>query len=246
MKRILWIVSIPAALLTTWLVSQYSIDETAERIQRTGRDDRHEFDRFQLEGFEHTQFKEGRKLFTLYCKEITHRKMKIGPLTVNPVKEIKMSKAHIQLFPRVDKGPPSDKPDEDLTQHSQASPTPIISQPFVDGLKKMLGDRELGFVSRIVIADFTLDVSGYGRTQARIHAGKATLGAESPDARLDNGFSIVAQNGQRLVADKAVWDQDKRAFHIPKGYVLTDEKGRRQASNAFFGIDAAGQIIQVP
>ncbi len=245
MKPVLWVVLIPAALFTTWLAYQYSIDETGEEVQQTGRDDGYEFDRFQLEGFEHTQFKEGRKLFTLSCKEITHRKRKIGPLTVNPVKEIKMSKVHIELFSQVDESP-SENPDEDLNRHTEASPTPIISQPLVGGLKKMLGDRELGFVSRIVIADFTLDVSRNGQKQARIRAGKAILGAESPDARLDNGFSIVAQNEQRLVANKAVWDRDKRAFHIPKAYVLTDVAGQRRASNAFFGIDASGRIIQVP
>ena len=55
------------------------------------------FDKFHSSGVVHGYYKHGKKIFTLKADQISHRKRKLGPFTINPVKEIVMVNVQIEI-----------------------------------------------------------------------------------------------------------------------------------------------------
>ena len=58
------------------------------------------FDRFYLTDVEYSQYEGAEKLYTVHVDEVTQRKWQIGPYTVNPIKEIKMTNLRIEVAER--------------------------------------------------------------------------------------------------------------------------------------------------
>jgi len=192
------------------------------------------FDKFHASGVVHSYYKDGKNIFTLWADEITHRKRKLGPFTINPVKEIEMVNVRIEIN--------QDK------QDNQKDDTPEkwndIFLPLSEMLKERMSARGLGFISRVVVKKIALTIFRMGQQQFTIAANRVTVGLKSPKVVL-HGFSITSRSGEQLTARKAEWRTDRKLFFIPRTYALRDEKGTTSGQRAFFTIDRSGRIKRV-
>lgn len=203
------------------------------------------FDKFSLSGIDYTHYNKGKKVFSIKSGKIVHRKRKVGPLTISPVKEIEMANVLIEIN--------LNKHYARNLQHDQKVQkagnleirSDIFPLPFSDILKETIHDERLGFISRVEIRRFDLKVLQMGQEQFSIAAKKVTLGLKSQKVLFQDGFSFVSVSGERLIAGKAQWDNKRKSFFIKGTYELRDEKGTTTGSRAFFTIDSSGKIKKV-
>jgi hypothetical protein len=106
-------------------------------------------DRLYIGGLDYSAYDGADAVYRVHADQIIHRKRKIGPLTLNPVKEIEIDGLRVDLFPRrAGRGP-------------GALPPPPRSLDAI--LRELLESKSLGFVSRVTLENMILeDRSGAG------------------------------------------------------------------------------------
>lgn len=243
MKKIAAFLFLLIGSFSVWMMKNKGYDNVDDTPVSKDKQFHTEFDKFKMSGIEHTYFEHGSKKFTFYCDELIHRKRKVGPITVNPIKEIQMRKVRIEL--NQDERRYSLIGDTAVKQYTAVSSPPIIPGSLNTELKKLLDDRGLGFISRGVMADFTLNVSRKGIKHFTVRADTVTMGFKSSETTFDHGLSIVTNNGDILTARKAIWNNDKNAFYIPKKFIIKNQDGANVFSNSFVTVNSVGKIIEV-
>ncbi len=209
------------------------------------------FDKFNVSDIDYTHYNKGKKVFTIKSGKIIHRKRKVGPLTISPIKEIAMANVSIEI--NLDKHYSQNLQHLQHNQKSQniqntdnlAKRSDIFPLSFADILKETIHDEQLGFISQVEIRGFGLKVLQTGQEQFTIAAKKVTLGLTSQKVLFRDGFSLISVNGERLIARKAQWVNKRKSLYIKGAYELRDEKGTTTGSKAYFTIDSNGKIKKV-
>ncbi len=209
------------------------------------------FDKFNVSGIDYTHYNEGKKVFSIKSGKIIHRKRKVGPLTINPVKEIEMAEVFIEInqnkhFSRNVQYVQYGKNEQKAQGESKIEKrSDIFPLSFSDILKKTVNDKRLGLISRVEIREFGLKVLQTGNEQFTITAKKVTLGLMSQKVLFRDGFSLVSVNGEQLIARKAQWENKRKSLYIKGAYELRGKKGTTTGKGAFFTIDSNGKIKKV-
>lgn len=188
-------------------------------------------DRFSASGMQHTVYDRGEKLYSLKADAIVHRKRKIGPLTINPVKELALQGVEIEIYE------PIDRTDEGF---SGASPVPIQEL-----LRKATSGNDLGFISRVTIAPLKLVYFREAEELFTLTAKSVKMGLDTSRVNFEGDFTIAAAAGDRLRAHAAEWLEDERRFSIAGPYLLESAEGAQTGAGALFTIDPAGRIRKI-
>jgi len=196
-------------------------------------------DRLYLRNVAYASYHGSEKVFSLEADDILHRKRKIGPLTMNPVKEVEMKGVRIRIY-RSDPAGGGD------------GPGPIGDRPEAEGIDLSIGSilreamtaKDLGFVSRVVIRPLHLTFFRGGEEAFSIAAGAASIGLEPDVLRFDHGFTLNERGGGQLVATSAEWRSDSRRLVVDGLYERRDAEGSRHGKRATFRIEPAGVLTE--
>lgn len=188
-----------------------------------------------------THFVKGKRVFTFEAEEVVHRKRKVGPLTINPIKELELTNVRIELH---DMDYLNTLKKFDSNTHDTMMDPQAIRLPLGQIFKKTFGDMQLGFVSRIIIRGITLEANQAGKGLFKLFAKKAEFKMRSMNVIFEEGFSLTGKNGQRLVTLRAEWKDKKAAFFIPGLFVFKTGQQEHASSNAYFSLQASGEIRQ--
>ncbi len=189
-------------------------------------------DRLYLRGVTYTSSSAGKRLFTLTADEIIHRKRKVGPLTLNPVKEIEMTGVLITVYREA--------------RNASAAQSPLDEPllPIREILEESLAAKGLGFVSRVIIKGLDLSVLRDAGRLFRIQAGTATAALESPVVRLADGVTLSTGAGEEIATRRAEWRGDTMRLSIPGSYVLRGGAGALEGKTAIFTVNPDGSLTR--
>lgn len=238
MKKIAIILFGLIGLFGAWLIKKDGSDNLVNKPVFVEKQFDAEFDKFSMSEIEHTIYEHGRKTFIFSCEELVHGKRKFGPITVNPIKEIQMLKVRIEVIQ-------DDSPKQDTDVDSLTSQPPIISKSLNKALKKILTNRDLGSISRVVMSNFTLNVSRNGGKHFTVRADTVRMGVKSSQAKFDHGFSIVTKTAEELSSKEAIWKGEKNAFYIPTDFRIKNAEGEYRSSKSLVTVNSAGKIIEI-
>ncbi len=191
------------------------------------------FDRFRLQGFEHTTYEGDEPVFTLRADEIVHRKRKIGPLTLNPIKEIVLQGVTIELRRS------SRRPRRGTGNDGQASSL----SPF---LEDMVSRKGLGIVTRLLINRLDVKVFRDDALQFSVTAASASVGLRDRSIHLEGGFQLQAGSGDRLRAREARWAGLEEVFRVAGSYVWFRSGEPIQGINGQFRVQEDGVLVREP
>ena len=152
-------------------------------------------DRLYVSGFDYAAYDGADPVFRVQARELIHRKRKFGPFTLNPVKEVELRGARVELFPpRRPRGDPG----------AAAAGAPPSLDLILQGA---LASKNLGFVSRVVLRDLEVDdrrsgdLSHLSAREAIWRPGEERLEVRGP-------FEIRDRSGVRSGRDASLsWDQ---------------------------------------
>lgn len=182
------------------------------------------FDRVYLRDVEQSSYEGGAKIWSLSAAEIIHRKRKLGPLTINPVKEVEMTGVRIEVDRR---GSAADE---------------SLDLPIQSILEKTLAAKELGFVSRVVVRHLDLIVLEDGQPFCTLEAGGASVGLEPALVRFSDGVTVTGRAGERLESADAEWRSADRRLVVKGGFRLRDASGLHAGRGGAFRIDPDGAL----
>lgn len=185
------------------------------------------YDRFLVRGVSHTASEEGRRIFSFEADEMIHRKRKVGPLTINPVKEMELTGVKLAIY-RSTNTPPSMDSD------------PAI--PLKAFVEKVGATKNLGLVSRILINDLEISVYRDDALQVTLVAGHATASGDSV-IDFEDGFRLTTAAGQELTARRARWDNHLNRLRIRGDYRLNDGGDVTTGTAARFALAPEGRIL---
>jgi hypothetical protein len=186
-------------------------------------------DSLRFKGLKHRFLGEGGEVFSFEASEVHHKKTKLGPLTLNPVKEIWMSDVRI----RIDVGSP-------LPEGGSSNPVPLSASKVI---QYVLKNHDLGFVRRVVIHRFESFFVRGDESLWELRAGKATLGLGAPRVLFENGFSLVSSQGHQLTAMEAEWRPDVRCIQVRGPFSAQVDEGRRRGKGGAFSLGRDGELI---
>ena len=169
---------------------------------------------------------EGEGTAFLEAREIVDRKRKIGPLTINPLSEIRMTDVTIEIEV------PPDDPGVDLVP-------PAIGNLLESGL----ASRGLSFPTRVVIEPFRLLVRREGAGW-ELRGSRMTLESASGDATFERGFSLRTQADHYLTGKKAKWVSGRKCLVVSGRYAVRDSDGARTDRGGVFRIDRDGRLLE--
>ena len=138
-------------------------------------------DRVVSSGFVYRSLDGDEQRFSVKIGELVHRRVKLGPLTVNPVTVVELSEVVMEV-------------NVDLYS---LSPREI--------LREALASRGIGMVSRITLQDLALVGSRDARTVIELSAEKLEFRARRSTVRLEGRFTVETAFGERLQANAAEW-----------------------------------------
>ncbi len=189
-----------------------------------------DFDQVRLGGVSSKILDDEQRLLTITVDSLVHRKRRLGPLTINPIKEIAISGVRLEIEspPRV--------------------PGVFGEGRFLTTLRKGIGEllsrHDLGFVSRIVIHE--LDIVGLreGRQVFAFHAGRLVMGVGDQAVSLEQGITVQTPSGERLDAWSGRWEPREQRLVVTKSF-LHRRKGKTvRGAEASFRFDRTGEIHQ--
>ena len=186
-------------------------------------------DRLRFKGLEYRFLGEGGEVFSFEAGEVDQRTTKLGPLTLNPVKEIWMSDVRI----RIDVGSP-------LPESGSSNPVPFSTGKVI---QYVLENQDLGFVRRVVIHRFESFFVRGDESLWELRAGKATLGLGVPRVLFENGFSLVSGQGHQLTAMEAEWRPDVRCIQVRGPFSAQVDEGHRRGKDGAFSLGRDGELM---
>jgi hypothetical protein len=185
------------------------------------------FDRLRIIDFEHTVYAGQNPVLSLHADEIVHRNRSLGPVAINPIKELIFTGVSIKMTAP-----------EEIPATGGGAATAYVA-PL---MRQMLTQTDLGLVSRVTLKDLELTMSGYGVPIFSLSAKHMTIGLEESAVVLSQGFRLISANGDRLRAGGARWKARAQSFEVNGPYRLTTAAGPAHGSGGVFRIDPAGAI----
>ena len=208
--------------------------------QRLGLDEQAKgprFDRFRLSGVSYTSYFDGnKKRFSFSADEVVHGMRKIGPLTINPIKEIQMTHVRIEIHQEA-----TEKENRSSGQKADDD-SAIFQLPFHKIIKETVFAQGLGAISRVVIRKAELVVLRGLENQFTILVNKVKMDPESSVVRFEEGFSVSSHNGDQLVAKEAELKNNGKRIWIKGPYLFRDPGGSERGSRGSFYITSSGRI----
>lgn len=196
------------------------------------------FDRLHVKGLQYTSSIKGRKIFSLAAEELIHRKRKVGPLTLNPVKEIALVGVRIEIH--------------DLGGESGRTPgegeVVLLGLPVRKIVEETASSQGLGFVSRVLVDRVEIAfLSVKGTEILNMTAGRATLGLDTSEVTLSRDVSFRSAEGEELTAREVTWRQEDGLLLARGDYLLRNAPGgeERRGRDGRFTLTAAGRIRPV-
>jgi len=187
-------------------------------------------DMIYLRGFAYSSSVRGERTFTLKADEVTHRKRKLGPLTLNPIKEVEMHGVWIEIFQGAAPAGGSD------------SVAPEVDLPIQSILAESLSAKDLGFVSRVLMNRLRVAFLRGRVEQFSIVAGAASAGLDSTALRFEHGVTLSTRSGRQLDAQTAEWRLDSRRLFVPGAFVVQDGRDILRGEGASFLIGPDGDL----
>jgi hypothetical protein len=184
------------------------------------------FDRFQLQGFRHTSYHMGRKVFAVEAEEILHRRHRVGPMAVNPFRELVLSGVRIELNPSPEPSGPG-------------------GDPSVRGaVENMLLQEKLGLVSRVIFRDLTLSYSRGDVFRFRVRSPEATIDLATRSVLFPDVFLLESASGDRLEGEDVVWADDFETFHARGPYIVHEHQRVTPGRNTYFVVQESGKVLR--
>jgi hypothetical protein len=115
-----------------------------------------ESDRLYMSGIDYTGYDGAEPIFRLQAGSLVHRKRKVGPWTLNPIKEVEMTGVRIEIFPD--------------PEGRGRSRRPLSLEGILQGT---LFSKNLGFVSRVRLLDLQVDDRRDNAAQDHLTAAEA-------------------------------------------------------------------------
>jgi hypothetical protein len=184
------------------------------------------FDRFRLEGFRHTSYHLGQKVFSVEAGEIVHRRRRVGPLAVNPLKELVLSDVRIELNP--------------LPEGSGPGAEPSVRS----GVENMLLQEKLGMVSRVLFHELVLSSSRDGTFRFRVRAREASVDLAARSVTFPGPFLLESAAGDRLEAEDVQWRDDQETFHVRGAFLLHQANGVTPGRDTYFVVEESGKVVR--
>lgn len=188
------------------------------------------FDRFVIEGVSHTAYEGSRKIFTFEAEEMIHRKRKVGPLTINPVKEMEVTGVKLAVY-------------RDSSASASQAEKEESSIPLKDFIEKVGSSTNLGLVSRVLINDLEITLYRGGTLEYTLAAGRATAGSGDREIDFEDGFRLTSSAGQELNARRARWSNDRNRLLVSGDYSLRDGAEVTKGSAAEFILGPEARIL---
>jgi hypothetical protein len=160
------------------------------------------FDRVYLKNVSQSAYDGGEKLWSLSAEEIVHRKRKLGPLTLNPIKEVEMTGVRMEIDRRAPGPGEQGAKDEDL------------DLPIGSILEAMLSAKDLGFVSRVLVTRIAMSIVQGGEPTFTLQADSASIGAEAGVVRFKGGVTLSGPAAGQIEAAEAEWRADRRRLLV--------------------------------
>lgn len=147
-------------------------------------------DRLYLSGLDYSAYDGADPVFRLQARKLIHRKRKLGPLTINPVKEVELRGVRIDLLP---------------PRSSGVAPAEAAhSGPSLDLLLKgMLSSKNLGFVSRVILRDLEIEDRRGGDT-SHLTADEVIFRPGEDHLEVRGRFEIRDRDGRRSGRDASL------------------------------------------
>ncbi|MGD8375950.1 MAG: hypothetical protein PVF68_07410 [Acidobacteriota bacterium] len=188
-------------------------------------------DRFHLRDVHHVFTRDGVPIFEIDVGEMTHRRRRIGPLAINPLKEVEMREVRIRTDAR-------------STASGEDEPTESALSSVQPMLEEVLERSDAGLVTGIEIQGLRFESLREGRLRFTLTAAGASLDLGRGELFLEGHFLLETASGERLEAPEASWDAEARAFAIDGPYVLSRAGGREVGTAARFALGADGRLQQ--
>lgn len=187
------------------------------------------YDRFRLSGFQHTVYVGGRPVLKLEAREMSHRKRRFGPVTVNPIKELVLHGVTIHMVAGEER--------DQATAGAAAIHLAAL-------MEQMLSEKGLGLVTRVLIEDLEFTLLE-GEIQAfSLSATEAELALDQQAVQLRNGFQVITSRGDQLRAHRGRWRARDRVFTADGPYLLRTASGPAHGADGTFLLGPAGAILR--
>jgi len=135
-----------------------------------------ESDRLYMSGIDYAAYDGSEPMFRLQARSLVHRKRKVGPWTLNPIKEVEMTGVRIEIF--------------------RSEPGRPVRPLSLDGiLQGTLFSKSLGFVSRVRLLDLQLDDHRGGAVQDRLTAAEAVWRPGDRRLVIEGAFEYSDETG---------------------------------------------------
>jgi len=196
------------------------------------------FDRFHIRGLEYTSTLKGEKIFTLRAEEMTHRKRKVGPFTLNPIKEIEIKGMRLELYSEDFISAPVEGREKGTAYEG-------FSIPVIRVLQEAGSGEDLGFISRIIVDGIEIGYAPAGTERFRLRARRAHI--QLGEGKLEfEGEVRFTFSGASLDAEQAAWDDGRHELSIPGPYGLVSPSGESiRGTGGAFRILRDGAVVQV-
>ena len=192
-----------------------------------------QFDRFYFKDMRYTAFRKDRKLYTITAEELAHRKLKLGPLTVNPVKEIFIVGLRLDIYS-------ADLDGEEASGGTAGENAGEFSLPLARILEGAFSSWKLGYVSRVRMKGIKISFLPGLAGEVWLAADQATV--KPPDAIIAfSGKISLRFAGEELSAEDAEWFNDRGALRVHGDYQLRTREGDiHSGTNGIFRLGKVG------
>ncbi len=187
-----------------------------------------DFDRLRITDFQHTVYAGERPALSLHADVIIHRRRSLGPVAINPIKELVFRGVNIEMT----------APEMDPRASASAGAYLAVL------IQQMLSQADLGIVSRVLMEDLELTLLNDRATVFSLSTRKAEIAMAEPVVELSQGFRLISANGDRLRAHRARWEVQRQIFDVDGPYLLTTAAGPAYGSGRIFRVDPSGAIVR--
>jgi len=174
---------------------------------------------FRVTGISHRSLAGASLQYSISADEVVCRKRKVGPLTINPVREIVIRSARIRLG-------------SDST--GRAGPwSKAVVMDLRSIFEALMTQYNLGLVTHVRVEDIEIVVADREGDRLTLRSGRLVLDRSQP-LRLEQGVTVISAAGQLLKARNATLDLDRVVIDGP--WTLRDADGERHGDSARFTI----------
>ena len=194
-----------------------------------------------LTGLDLTSFNGQGHEVRLHTDRLVYRPRRIGPLTIRLLKEIELNGVRLVVDDSAhgEAREPDPLPGGDADRFLEDGIVPTIREAFAN----LLTVHNLGFVSRVSVVGFDLEVRRRGASAARLHAGRVRLDTTGRGFTLVDGVDLLSPSGDRLEAQEARWDPVARKLVVSGDYLLRRGDEARSGTGNAVSFGRSGEIV---